>query len=63
MAYPEWSEQYKTQRDRTQVQGCVRYAAERDAPGVLKLDFAKPEMLDSAIIRRVEAEEGWILWV
>jgi hypothetical protein len=61
--YPEWGEGYKTQRDRTQVQGCVRYAAERDATGVLKRDFAKPNMLDSATLGRVEGEEGWILWV
>lgn len=61
--YPEWSERYKTQRDRTQVQSCVRYAAERDAAGMLKRDFAKPDMLDGGTLGRAEGEEGWMLWV
>lgn len=63
VVYPEWGEGWKKQRDRTQVQGCLRYAAERDAAGVLTRDFAKPDMLDSATLARVEREEGWILWV
>ena len=52
-----------TRRDRTQVQSCIRYAAERDAAGILKRDFAKPGTLDAATLAKVENEEGWILWV
>jgi hypothetical protein len=40
--YPEWADEYKKHRDRTQVQSCVRYAAERDAAGKLKRDFGRP---------------------
>ena len=61
--YSEWSDEYKTRRDRTQVQSCVRYAAERDSAGMLKGDFAKPATLDVATLAKVENEEGWILWV
>lgn len=61
--YPEWAEEYEKRRDRTQVQSCVRQAAERDAAGKLKGDFAKPSRLDAATLARVEGEEGWILWV
>lgn len=61
--YPEWADEYKRRRDRTQVQSCVRRAAERDALGKLKGDFGKPGSLDAATLARVEAEEGWILWV
>ncbi len=62
--YPaDWSDEYRTRRDRTQVRNCVRYAAERDSAGVLKGDFAKPGALDAATLAKVEGEEGWILWV
>lgn len=61
--YPEWSAEYARRRDRTQVLGCVRRAAERDAAGVLKGDFAKPAGLGAAALARVQDEEGWILWV
>jgi hypothetical protein len=61
--YPEWADEYKTRRDRTQVQSCVRRAAERDCAGTLKGDFAKPGMLNAATLSRVEGEEGWMLWV
>jgi hypothetical protein len=61
--YPEWSEEYQVRRDRTQVQSCVRRAAERDAVGLLRGDFAKPDTLDAATLAKVEEEEGWILWV
>jgi len=60
--YPEWTDDYRTQRDRTQVQGCVRYAAERDSAGMLKGDFGTPKSLNAATLARVEDEEGWILW-
>ena len=51
-------------RDRTQVQSCVRFAAERDAAGLLKADFDRPtQSLDAKTLARVEDEEGWILWV
>jgi hypothetical protein len=63
VCYPEWMAEYEKQRDRTQVQSCVRRAAERDAAGTLKLDFAKPRTLDPSTLSRVEGEEGWILWV
>ena len=63
MQYPEWADDYKEQRDRTQVLSCVRHAAERDAAGKLKGDFAKPDSLDATTLARVEDEEGWILWV
>jgi len=61
--YPEWADEYKKRRDRTQVQSCVRKAAERDAAGKLKGDLAKPGRLDAATLARVKGEEGWILWV
>lgn len=61
--YPEWADEYVTRRDRTQVQSCLRRAAERDAAGLLAGDFAKPIRLDAATLARVEGEEGWILWV
>ena len=61
--YPEWTAEYASRRDRTQVQSCVRYAAERDSAGMLKGDFAKPGTLDAVTLARVEDEEGWILWV
>lgn len=61
--YPEWTNEYTTRRDRTQVQSCLRRAAERDAAGVLRADFAVPATLDAATLFRVESEEGWILWV
>jgi hypothetical protein len=61
--YPEWTDEYKMRRDRTQVQSCLRQAAERDSVGKLKADFARPGMLDAATLARVEGEEGWILWV
>jgi hypothetical protein len=60
---PEWADEYKKRRDRTQVQSCIRHAAERDAAGKLKEDFARPGTLDSETLARVEGEEGWILWV
>ena len=40
--YLEWTDEYKARRDRTQVQSCVRHAAERDSAGKLKGDFARP---------------------
>jgi hypothetical protein len=61
--YPEWTAEYESRRDRTQVQSCVRYAAERDSAGMLQGDFAKPGTLDAVTLARVEDEEGWILWV
>jgi len=61
--YPEWADEYKKRRDRMQVQSCLRRAAERDAAGKLKGDFAKPGMLDTVTLTRVEGEEGWMLWV
>jgi hypothetical protein len=61
--YPEWREEYRTRRDRTQVQSCIRMAAERDSAGLLKGDFAKPATLDAVMSAKVEEEEGWILWV
>ena len=61
--YPEWSGEYAQRRDRTQVRSCVRYAAERDAAGMLAADFSRPAALDAGTIARVENEEGWILWV
>jgi len=61
--YSEWADEYRTRRDRTQVQSCVRYAAEQDSAGLLTADFAKPATLDSAALAKVEEEEGWILWV
>jgi hypothetical protein len=61
--YPEWSDEYRSRRDRTQVQSCVRYAAERDSAGLLEQDFAKPSVLGDAVAAKVEDEEGWILWV
>jgi hypothetical protein len=61
--YPEWTADYKSRRDRTQVQSCVRYAAERDSVGMLKGDFARPVTLDAVTLARVEDEEGWMLWV
>jgi hypothetical protein len=62
--YPDWGDEYLRRRDRTQVQSCVRRAAERDALGQLKGDFGAPaDRLDAATLSRVENEEGWILWV
>lgn len=63
MRYPERSDEHKTRRDRTQVQSCIRYAAERDSAGILKRDFARPGTLDAATLAKVEDEKGWILWV
>jgi hypothetical protein len=63
VCFPEWTDEYSERRDRTQAQSCVRHAAERDAAGMLKGDFAKPGILDAATLVRVESEEGWILWV
>ena len=59
--YPEWEHEYERRRDRTQAQSCLRRAAERDAAGMLKGDFAKPSGLDAATLARIEGEEGWIL--
>jgi precorrin-8X/cobalt-precorrin-8 methylmutase len=61
--HPEWAVDYENRRDRTQVQSCLREAAERDAGGKLRGDFAKPSTLDPATLARIEGEEGWILWV
>jgi hypothetical protein len=61
--YPEGADEYKKRRDRTQVRSCIHRAAERDATGKLKGDFAKPGRLDFATLVRVEGEEGWMLWV
>lgn len=61
--YPEWDQEYNTRRDRTQVQSCVRYAAEHDAAGTLKDAFAQPADVDAALLKRVVDEEGWILFV
>ena len=61
--YPEWSDEYKTKRDRTQVQSCIRYAAKQDSAGILKRDFAKPGTLDAATLAKVEDAKGWILGV
>jgi hypothetical protein len=61
--YPEWDDEYLVRRDRTQVQGCVRHAAELDATGSLKKAFAQPSDLDLASLAAVVEEEGWILFV
>jgi hypothetical protein len=61
--YPKWSDEYKTRRDRTRVQSCIRCAAERDSVGILERDFAKPGTLDAATSAKVEDEKGWISWV
>jgi hypothetical protein len=62
--YPEWESHYRAHRDRTQVQSCLRRAAERDNAGMLQADFAAPvQRLDSSRLARVQAEEGWILWL
>jgi hypothetical protein len=62
--YNEWTAEYAKSRDRTQVQGCLRWAAERDRDGLLKGDFDRPSLrLDEATLAKVEDEEGWILWV
>lgn len=61
--YPEWAREYATLRDRTQVQSCVRYAAELDATGSLAQAFAQPPGLDEVALQRVVDEEGWILFV
>jgi hypothetical protein len=63
VTYPEWSADYAVARDRTQVQSCVRRAAERDGLGLLAGDLARPAMLGEAELVSVEGEEGWILWV
>lgn len=54
---------YAMTRDRTQVQSCVRRAAERDAAGRLASDMGRPAMLDDAAFPAIQGEEGWILWV
>jgi hypothetical protein len=62
--YPDWAAAYAVAKDRTQVQSCVRFAAERDGDGILKGDFRAPsDGLDPATLDRVAGEEGWILWV
>ncbi len=61
--YPEWSDEYRSRRDRTQVQSCLRFAAERDSIGMLQGDFARPSLLSDSVLANVENEEGWILWV
>jgi hypothetical protein len=62
--YPDWSIAYATERDRTQVQSCLRFAAERDADGLLRADFARPgHLADAGTLAMIEDEEGWILWV
>jgi hypothetical protein len=63
VSYPEWLGAYAATRDRTQVQSCVRRAAERDAAGRLVKDMARPAMLDDAAFPAVQGEEGWILWL
>lgn len=60
--YPEWDSEYDARRDRTQVQSCVRHAAELDADGSLRNAFAKPPDLTPAELERVATEEGWILF-
>jgi hypothetical protein len=62
--YPEWADEYARRRDRTQVLGCVRCAAERDAVGLLRKDFtfAVEHKLTLEQRRRAQHEEGWILW-
>jgi hypothetical protein len=59
--YPKWAEEYARSRDRTQVLSCVRRAAERDCAGLLRGDFARPDLAPD-VLQRVEEEEGWILW-
>lgn len=61
--YPEWDNEYAKRRDRTQVQSCVRRAAEEDREGRLSKRFAEPTGLSVDQKRRVVSEEGWILWV
>jgi hypothetical protein len=62
--YPEWSDEYRTRRDRTQVLSCARHAAERDRDGLLRSDFDAPtHRVSDSILARVAAEEGWMLWV
>lgn len=61
--YAEWDHEYATRRDRTQVQSCVRYAAERDAAGTLADAFAQPSGLEASQLARIVDEEGWILFV
>ena len=52
-----------TSRDRTQVQSCVRFAAERDGEGLLRLDFERAtHRLDASTLERAEDEDDWILW-
>jgi hypothetical protein len=61
VTYPEWAAAYAASRDRTQVQSCLRRAAERDGRGELAGDLARPVMLDGPALARVEDEEGWML--
>ena len=61
--YAEWDEEYAKRRDRTQVQSCVRRAAEDDRAGALAGWFAEPAGLSAEQAWRVVSEEGWILWV
>jgi len=61
--YEEWDAEHSLRRDRTQVQSCVRRAAEEDAQGALAEQFKPPQGLSEAELQRVEDEEGWILWV
>ena len=61
--YPEWEEEYRSQRDRTQVQSCVRRAAERDANGTLGITFAQPAGLSASELAQVVGEEGWMLFL
>ena len=62
--YPEWSNEYRERRDRTQVLSCVRRAAERDRDGLLRSDLDVPShRLSPTMLANVEAEEGWMLWV
>lgn len=64
VCYPEWESDYRTRRDRTQVQSCLRRAAERDGSGVLRGDFDAPRgRLTASQLRQVQEEEGWMLWV
>ena len=61
--FPEWTAEYAKLRDRTQVQSCLRWAAERDRDRLLEGDFDRPgERLNATTLDHVEHEEGWILW-
>lgn len=63
MRYKEWDAEYAARRDRTQVQSCVRRAAEEDSNGMLPARFGLPAGLTESERSNVEGEEGWILWV